>query len=59
MNDPRLSAAFGALAAVYFGYNIFAASEVPSTALSTLNWTFFLLGVFALAGSLYRIASGK
>ncbi len=59
MSDPRVSAAVGAVAAAYFGYGIFAGTEAPSTALSTLNWVFFLLGLFALVGSLIKIAARK
>jgi hypothetical protein len=59
MKDPRVSAGFGALAALYFGYAIFAPGETPSTALSTLHWTFFLLGLFAFVGSIFKIVTGK
>jgi hypothetical protein len=59
VKDPRVSAGFGAVAALYFGYAIFAPGEAPSPALGTLHWIFFLLGLFALVGSIIKIATGK
>jgi len=57
--NSKVSALVGAIAVVYFGYQIFGATEAPSGTLSMLYWVFLLLGLFALVGSLFKISQGK
>ncbi|MFC3074158.1 hypothetical protein [Shinella pollutisoli] len=58
MNNPKLVAVVSGVAALFLAYSIFGATEAPGTAVSAMNWVFFILALVACAGSLYKISRG-
>lgn len=59
MNNPKVSAALSAIAAIYFGHSIFFSAEAPSPTLSAINWFFFVLALAGFAGSMVKLAKGS
>ena len=58
MNNPKIVAPVSGVVAAYLLYSILNTSEAPSSALSALNWAFFILALVACIGSIYKIAKG-
>ncbi|MCC0055315.1 MAG: hypothetical protein H6883_04185 [Rhodobiaceae bacterium] len=60
MNNPKVTAAMGAVASLYLGYRLFGPTdEAPSPTLYALQWVLFIAALIGLVGGLYQMSKGK
>jgi hypothetical protein len=59
MNDPRISTVICGVVAAWLAYRIFSATELPSTFVNVLQWTFFVVALAGFGAGLARLMRGR